>query len=130
MTRGLACVLFLVACGGASSPAPVVPTPEPPAAPTPVAPAAPAAESWSLKAVTNGDHACYVDLEKADGTVVTFPSDYRFCPGGEADAAALVGRKVAATFEKTTIAADSCQGDPECADTQEVEGVATLAAAD
>jgi hypothetical protein len=124
MTRSLIAVFLLIACGGSTTPAPTPPTP------AAAAPAAPAAETFVVQSITHGDHACYLDLQKADGTSAVYPSDYRFCPGGDADAAALVGRKVTATFEKTTIAADSCQGDPECAETKEVEGVATLGAAD
>lgn len=122
-------VCFFVACGGAPVPAPApAPASAEPAAPAPAAPVA--AETFVVKSVTNGDHACYVDLEKSDGAVTTYPSDYRFCPGGEADAAALVGRRVTATFEKITIAADECQGDPECSLTKEAEGVAALTAAE
>jgi hypothetical protein len=79
-----------------------------------------------LQNITNGDAACYLDLVKADGTLMVYPSDYRFCPGGEADAASLVGKKVAATFEKIKIMAAECQGDPDCGKSDEVEGVATL----
>ena len=135
MTRILLPLIALAACGGTpateSALTPPNPVPGSPSAetapPAPVTPAA-AAQAWTLQGVTHGDAACYVDLVKADGTSVVFPSDFRFCPGSPQDATPLIGKVVTATFEKVKILAAECQGDVDCGKSDEVEGVATLTA--
>lgn len=126
----LSVLLLLAACGGGSAPEAAAPAaPAAPEAAPAAAPAAPAAPSLKVVSVTSGDAACYVELGKSDGTTQTYPSDFELCPGGAHDATPLIGKLVTPTFEKTQIIADSCQGDPECKDHQEVEGVKALTAA-
>jgi hypothetical protein len=111
-------------------------TPAPSIAAAPVPTAAPLASpaantlangSGLLKRLEAGDRACYVVLDSGAGEQ-SLPGDFELCPGGQHDASPLVGGRVAYTTRKDKIQAESCQGDPACADSEEVELVATLTA--
>ena len=84
--------------------------------------------AYTLRSVQMGDRACYLDLESASGEMDTRMADFDVCT--RAEEGALVGRRVALQTERTDIMAMSCQGDPECADTEEVDLVVALTLAD
>lgn len=93
-----------------------------------IGPAAPAAETVTLKELQNGDAACYVIATKASGEEVNYAGSFELCQGGTADASALIGKPVKLTIGREKILAGSCQGDPECKDTEEVDFVTAVAA--
>lgn len=119
---------FVLACSGEvtvdglddAAPEAAEPTPEP--APEPAA-AAPV-----LVSLTAGDVACYAELSEG-GNTRSAMADFAVCPGGEADASALIGKPVAFTTRPEKVLADSCQGDPECTDSQTVDLIVTLTGA-
>lgn len=129
--------LLFVGCGGgeaATEPAPDA-DPAHAGAPTPEAEAPDDAETEApadagagitgkLKELQNGDAACYVVLEGADGEA-TYPGDFDLC-GPEATG--LVGKAVKLRTEKGKMMAPTCEGDPECPDTVEVERVVEIVA--
>lgn len=119
-------LVLLAACGAK-------PKVEDPAAPAPAAPeaapAAPAAVVYTLKELQNGDAACYVVLSNAAGEPVNYPGSFELCPGASEDASALVGKTVTITVGRQKIMAGSCEGNPECPDTEEVDFVTAVAAA-
>lgn len=87
------------------------------------------AEEGELKGLEAGDVACYVELV-VDGEERFLHGDFELCPGGGADASGLIGQRVRFTTTSTQVQADSCEGDPECTDTQEVPLVVTLEGVD
>ena len=107
-------VLTLTACGGkAAAPA----TPAPAGGPT-----------GTLKELQNGDRACYVVVE-VDGADQSIEGDFELCPGASQDASGLIGQRVTWTTKKANVQAASCQGDPDCADSDEVDLIVTITAA-
>lgn len=68
----------------------------------------------TVQNLTVGDRACYVDVIDAGGVYSTEYAAFEIC---EQD---LVGRDVELTYESGTIAAASCQGDPDCSETETV----------
>jgi len=115
MTKRLIFVVLIAACSKKADPTP----PTPPAAPTPVG---------TLKELQNGDRACYVILD-IDGQEQSMEGDFDLCEGGPRDASALVGKRVTYTTERAKVQAASCEGDPECAESDEVDLVKTITAA-
>lgn len=111
-------LIFLAACGG-SSKAPAGPTDEKPVTET-------ATETVTLVEVSQGDAACYVVVKDAAGNEQTHPGTFDLCPGGGADASNYIGFPVQLTFGKANMMAASCEGDPDCPDTEEVEAVMTI----
>jgi hypothetical protein len=89
---------------------------------------APAAPAGILKDLQNGDRACYVILE-VDGQEQSIEGDFDLCAGGPKDATALVGKRVTYTTERANVQAASCQGDPDCSDSDAVDLVVTITAA-
>ncbi len=107
-------VLILTACGGkAAAPA----TPAPAGGPT-----------GTLKELQNGDRACYVVVE-VDGAEQSIEGDFELCPGAGRDASGLIGQRVTWTTEPAKVQAASCEGDPDCADSDEVDLIVTITAA-
>ena len=97
-----------------------------PAAPaTPTAPA----ETLTLKELQNGDAACYVLVTSASGQELNYHGDFELCPGAGRDASALIGQAVKLTLGKQKVMAGSCEGNPECTETEEVDFVSAVAAA-
>ncbi|MBR33207.1 MAG: hypothetical protein CMN77_18050 [Spirochaetaceae bacterium] len=62
-----------------------------------------------------GDSGCYVTLAYPGGKVETWYAYFDICD------APILNKKITFTHEKGNVLADSCQGDPECPDTKEVE---------
>src|SRR5687767_2874234 len=83
--------------------------------------AAPSGDVVTLVDVSQGDAACYVVVRGADGVEATHPGTFDLCEGGGADASGLMGQQVILTIEKQNMMAASCEGDPECPDTEEVD---------
>src|SRR6201746_73822 len=73
-----------------------------------------------LVSVTSGDAACYVVLN-IEGKEQTIPGHVQPCRGGGADATKLAGKQVSYTTKPGTVAAQSCQGDPECKTVDKVD---------
>ena len=89
---------------------------------TTVAPPSVAAVLVNLQ---NGDRACYVVLRTSSGEQ-TLPGSFELCAGGEHDATALIGMAVTYRTEQTGISAASCEGNPDCSDTDMVDLVTEL----
>ncbi|MBK9032416.1 MAG: hypothetical protein IPL61_14085 [Myxococcales bacterium] len=111
----VSCAL-LAACGGKAAG---------PAAPSPASSAAAAGPTGVLKALENGDRACYVVLEDAAGEQ-SLEGDFDLCEGGPHDATALIGQRVTVTTRKANVLAASCEGDMDCGKSDEVDLVETI----
>jgi hypothetical protein len=109
---GLLLILLAAGCGGSPAPAP--------------GPGVGTDATYTLKEVSQGDAACYVTVVDAAGAETTHPGSFDLCPGGGADASNYVGFKVQLGFGKANLMAASCEGDPECPDTEEVEAVMSI----
>ncbi|AKS40446.1 hypothetical protein [Wenzhouxiangella marina] len=69
-----------------------------------------------IRSLTMGDRACYLQLETRDGQTVDYLADFEMCERG-----ALIGETVQLILEPARVAAASCEGDPECPDSERVE---------
>ncbi|MDP2312386.1 MAG: hypothetical protein Q8P41_05735 [Pseudomonadota bacterium] len=134
-TLRLALLSLLAACSGTTSPAAPPPTvdvkeippPKPgPDTPGPTASAVDTGARYTLVELQAGDHACYVVVKDASGKEENLPGSFELCPGGTVDATPFIGKSVTLERNQAPIAADSCQGDPECKDTQMVDLVVGL----
>ena len=114
--------IWAIACGGAQKPPP---PPEHDDAP-PVARHAPIAARVPLGKLEPGDRACYVTVTPPDGKPVTLPGDFDLCPGGTTDATPLIGTVVRYATRHDKIQAASCQGNPDCTDSDSVDLVITI----
>jgi|GEM_PF-5473754 len=92
-------------------------------APSLTAAAPPRAASGKLEGLQNGDVACYVQLLSPLGPRTHY-GEFELCE----TAASLIGKHVALSFTPGQVIAPSCQGDPECADSIEVQRVSGIAA--
>lgn len=63
----------------------------------------------------SGDVSCYLTLRTDDGAEETVHADYSVC-----DSDAIVGRRVQVEYVEGDVLAESCEGDPECLDTETV----------
>lgn len=117
-------VVFALGCGGGEAPPSEVPAP--PAAPAAEAPAAPAAEPAGegpkLVSLVSGDTACYATFLE-NGVERQELATFEMCEHQD-----LVGSVVTITKEKANVMAASCQGDPECKDTEEVDIISSMTA--
>ncbi len=113
-TVALLSVLALIGCGGKAA--------------APAAPAPAAGPAGTLKELQNGDRACYVVVD-VDGAEQSIEGDFELCPGASKDASALIGQRVTWTTEKAKVQAASCEGNPDCADSDEVDLIVTITAA-
>lgn len=106
-------------CQGGSGEAPAA---EPPAgADGTQASGASAPEIAVVRALVPGDRACYVEVEDGQGQRSQQPAGFEVCERSE-----LVGERVRLTRERTAIAAMSCQGDPECAESDTVDLIVAI----
>ena len=113
--------LAAAACGGKKDEA---------TTPDPNANKVPETVPVTLVEVSQGDAACYVTVKDAAGADQTYPGTFDLCPGGGMDAGTLVGKQVLLGFGKASLIAASCEGDPECTDTEEVDAVMSITAAE
>jgi hypothetical protein len=93
----------------ATNPPPQAPAPPPPSAPVPP----PAAATAVLQVLTLGDRACYVTLADAQGLTREEMGRMELC-----ELEALIGRPVLPVYGEEAVAAEACQGDPECTQTE------------
>ena len=63
----------------------------------------------------SGDRACYLTLREDGGASTTVFADYSVC-----DSNAILDRRVQIEYAPDDIIAASCEGDPECLDTETV----------
>ena len=63
----------------------------------------------------SGDVSCYVTLRTDDGASETVHADYSVC-----DSNVIIDRRVQIEYVEGDVLADSCEGDPECLDTETV----------
>lgn len=70
-----------------------------------------------------GDRGCYLTIEGEAAAATEIMAAYDVCG---ADADALVGNRYRATVEPGEVMAASCEGDPECPDTETVDMVTAL----
>ncbi len=68
------------------------------------------AEVVTIRGLTDGDRACYVDLEGTGVARSPQEASFALCERKE-----LVGRRVRLSRMRTWVLAASCEGDPECA---------------
>jgi len=69
-----------------------------------------------IKSMVAGDIACYLTLTDADGERYENMADFEICERERE----LLGRQVVLTFEQGRVQAASCEGDPECSDSEVV----------
>lgn len=127
-----ALVFSTLACSGETPTEPMDAAPPAIEAAVPAPPAAPAAAAatvYTLTELQNGDIACYVVLKDGAGVETTIPGDFELCAGAGHDATSLIGKSVVITTSKESVQAASCQGDPDCKDSEIVDLVATITAA-
>ena len=85
-----------------------------------VSPPAADPEVVVVRGLTQGDRACYMELEDAKGQRSEEEASFEIC-----EQAQLVGQRVQLTREPTSILAMSCQGDPECTQRDTVDLIIT-----
>ncbi|MBD1916228.1 MULTISPECIES: hypothetical protein [Cyanophyceae] len=68
----------------------------------------------TVQGLNMGDRACYVEVVNNQGEQFTEFADFDICEQN------LVGKRVQFTYELDNIQAVSCQGNPECPDTERV----------
>ncbi|PSN17722.1 hypothetical protein C7271_16260 [filamentous cyanobacterium CCP5] len=71
-------------------------------------------EIGTVQALTAGDRACYVDLIDEAGEQITELAAFEICQQD------LVGQQVQLSYETVNILAASCQGNPDCGETETV----------
>lgn len=72
-------------------------------------------EVGTIQGLQQGDRACYVSITDAAGNVTQQFASFELC--GQS---ALVGQSMRLFYEPVSIAAESCQGDPSCTETETV----------
>ena len=87
-------------------------------------PPPPAATTGKLESLTAGDRACYVELSDAAGKKQELMATFEVC-----EQTALVGKPVKLTSRMESVSAESCQGDPECTQSEQVMLVVEMEAA-
>lgn len=112
--------MILIACGGSQK------APKPPEHDdAPELPQHAEEAPTVLKHVEAGDVACYLTVDRGKGDE-TLKGDFDLCPNGAYDATSLVGQKVKIATRKDKVIAASCQGNPECKDTETVDLVVAI----
>lgn len=83
----------------------------------PPAQTAPAAEQIVVvRGRVAGDRACYLTVEDENGQSREQMASFELCERED-----LVGRRARLHFEKAQVMAESCQGNPDCPDTETVD---------
>jgi hypothetical protein len=98
------------------------------ATPTAAGPALGAATAAiTLRRLEAGDRACYVVVvTDGAGEERSLLGDFELCPGGGGDATGLVGQPVVVETRPESVPAESCQGQPDCTDSETVELVVAI----
>jgi hypothetical protein len=122
----LVLTLALAACGGSSAP--------PAAEPSNAAGGGSAAEAtagdttvYTFVSVEQADTACYVTVHDASGAEKTYPGEFDLCTH---DPIPGVGAKVRIEWGTANVLAASCEGNPDCPDSDEVAIVRKLVPAE
>jgi hypothetical protein len=76
----------------------------------------PAGDTVVVKGLTAGDRACYLEVEDGDGKSREEMASFELCERTD-----LIGKKVRLQFEKAQVQAESCQGNPDCTDSETVD---------
>lgn len=74
-----------------------------------------------LKSMEVGDVACYVTLEDAKGVESTQMADFEICENE-----GLLGKRVLIRRVRANVMAQSCQGNPDCTQTETVNLISKL----
>jgi hypothetical protein len=69
-----------------------------------------------VKELQNGDVSCVMVMTDQDGSEFIEAADFDIC----FQEPSLIGKQVRLTYRMENVIAESCQGDPECSDTDEV----------
>lgn len=77
--------------------------------------AIPDSKPVTIESLTPGDRSCYLDVRSETGKVSTEMADFGMCERDD-----LIGRQVILTRSLSMILAESCDGNPECTDTEQV----------
>lgn len=95
----------------------VTPTPETTvtAATSPASTTAPQEEVFLVKSLQPGDRACYIELENAKGETSNEFASFEICEQSN-----LVGQRVRLTRKSAPIMAMSCEGRPDCTESETV----------
>lgn len=88
----------------------------PPPAPAAAAPAPAKEETVVVRGRVAGDRACYLMVEDETGKTRDQMASFELCERED-----LVGRRARLHFEKGQVMAESCQGNPDCPDTETVD---------
>ena len=95
-------------------------------APTPIEHhEAPDDEAPLLVKLEAGDRACYVTLHTQAGDV-TKPGDFELCPAGAYDATPMIGKRIKLATKRDKVQAASCEGNPDCGDSDTVDLVVAI----
>ena len=82
---------------------------------SPVPPTALKQELFLVKSLQTGDRACYIELEKTNGETSNEFASFEICEQDN-----LVGQRVQLTRKSAPIMAMSCQGRPDCTESETV----------
>ena len=69
----------------------------------------------TIQSLNSGDRACYVEIVDDQGEQSTEFADFEICQQQD-----LIGHRVQLTYASSEIMAASCQGNPECIETETV----------
>ncbi|CAN5548208.1 hypothetical protein BH23BAC4_BH23BAC4_08340 [soil metagenome] len=118
-------ITLLAACGANESPDPTQATEDPAADETSELIENPEGVV-ELRDLVAGDLGCYATFGTPDGTgVIEELAAFDVCEQED-----LIGRQVSRTYETVNVPAASCEGDPECTDTEAVQVVMELTPVD
>jgi hypothetical protein len=88
----------------------------PPPVPAAAVPAPAKEETVVVRGRMAGDRACYLTVEDEAGKTRDQMASFELCERED-----LVGRRARLHFEKGQVMAESCQGNPDCSDTETVD---------
>ena len=88
----------------------------PPPAPAAASPTPAREEIVLVRGRVAGDRACYLTVEDDKGKIRDEMASFELCERED-----LVGRRARLHFEKGQVMAESCQGNPDCPDTETVD---------
>lgn len=72
--------------------------------------------SVTIRSLTAGDRACYLEVEDEQGQRREEMASFELCERND-----LVGKRARLRFEPAQVMAESCQGNPDCKETETVQ---------
>ncbi|MFY8148950.1 MAG: hypothetical protein ACOVNL_06995 [Prochlorococcaceae cyanobacterium] len=81
----------------------------------------PAPSRGILRSLQNGDRACYAEVEDSQGVRRSLEAAFELCERTD-----LIGRRVQLVRRTARVLAASCQGDPDCGRSDEVQLIVEL----